>query len=51
MHHSTVLRVNLKSSGGRETTVAQTEDLRSLRTRLEQAMKITEGDLQRSVFR
>ncbi|KAI5481542.1 hypothetical protein MNV49_002768, partial [Pseudohyphozyma bogoriensis] len=37
--------------GARGGSGAQTEDLRALKTRLEGAMKITEGDLQRSVFK
>lgn len=44
-----VLKQHLES--GRAATAAQTDDLRKLRARLEDAMKITEGDLQKSVFK
>ena len=45
----TVLKQHLDS--GSAATAAQTDDLRKLRARLEDAMKITEGDLQKSVFK
>lgn len=44
----TVLKQHLDSGSA---TAAQTDDLRKLRARLEDAMKITEGDLQKSVFK
>lgn len=47
---SLVLKQHLPASG-RGDNLAQTDNLRALRSRLENAMEITELDLQKSVFK